>query len=624
MSDNIEDIAEEQTDERATQPSGVFHRAFALRAEPIDVEARRVEIAVSSEEPVERSFGIEKLSHRASAINLDFFDGGRAPLLLDHDPRQQIGVVEKTSVDEQEGRLRATVRFSKSALAEEVFNDVIDGIRGNVSVGYSVDSMVEETKDDDESVTRFIVDKWTPLETSIVSIPADTSVGIGRSATIQNIKKEEVEMTEEVTVDETQIREHAASEAKAEERKRVREISSLSGRHQLKELGDKAIDAGTSVDEFRAQVLESIGDAKPLYDPVDQPDISKNEQRDFSILKAIRASASGDWSDAGYEREVSAEIARKMGREAKGFYVPSAGWQQRNIIVGTNADGGFMKGTDHLGNEFIAALRGRLVVAEMGARIMTGLQGDVAIPKISAGGSAGFVGEGSSVSEVNQTFAQVSLAPKTLGTFTDLSRKLVYQSDPSAEAVIREDLLAAVAAKIEDVCIEGDGSNEPTGITKTSGIGSVAQGTNGGAPNWSSVTSLVKEVEQDNAALSDNLGFLTNPKVKHKLAGTAKVSSSDSVMILDEPWNSLYGYPIRFTTHVPSDLTKGSTSGSCSAMIFGDFAQLMIGFWSAPDVLVDPYTGGAAGNIRILVHQDLDVAVRHAQSFAACLDYTTT
>ena len=199
-----------------------------------------------------------------------------------------------------------------------------------------------------------------------------------------------------------------------------------------------------------------------------------------------------------------------------------------------------------------------------------------------------------------------------------------YQSDPSAEAVIRDDLLAAVAAKIEDVAIEGGGSNEPTGITQTSGIGSVAIGTNGGAPTWASVTALVKEVEQDNAALSNSQAFLTNPKVKHKLAGTAKVGSSDSVMVLDAPWNELYGYPMCITTHVPSDLTKGSTSGTCSAMIFGDFAQMMIGFWSATDVLVDPYTGGPQGYIRILVHQDLDVAIRHAQSFAACLDYTTT
>jgi HK97 family phage major capsid protein len=119
------------------------------------------------------------------------------------------------------------------------------------------------------------------------------------------------------------------------------------------------------------------------------------------------------------------------------------------------------------------------------------------------------------------------------------------------------------------------------------------------------------------------LAYLTNPKVKAKLASTAK-GSGDSVMIMEAPWDRLYGYPMGITTHVPSDLTKGSTSGTCSAMIFGDFSQLMMGFWSSPDVLVDPYTGGSAGNTRVIVLQDVDVAVRHAQSFAAVLDYTTT
>jgi HK97 family phage major capsid protein len=123
--------------------------------------------------------------------------------------------------------------------------------------------------------------------------------------------------------------------------------------------------------------------------------------------------------------------------------------------------------------------------------------------------------------------------------------------------------------------------------------------------------------------ISDNLTFITNPKVKSKMATVAKVSSTDSVMILNDPWDHLYGYPLAISTHLPSDLTKDSTSGSCSTMIFGDFSQLMIGFFSAADVLVDRYTGGAAGTVRIIVHQDVDVAVRHAQSFAATLDLTT-
>ena len=609
----------EELDDEPLLRAGVQYRVFGAQRQVIDADARTVQLAISSEEGVERSFGTEILVHDEDAIDLKFLRSGRAPLLLDHDPRKQIGVVESVHLDETDHRLRAVVRFGRNGLASEVFSDVEDGIRANVSIGYRI-ADIEQADDEDGAVFR--VTAWQPLEVSIVSIPADTSVGVGRSASVHPPKVEEAAMSEQQIdqVDVEAVRAQATEVAKAEFAKTSAEILALGAKHNKRDLANKAIGEGYSVEQFRGALLDVIGNDKPLE--VAEPDISPREERQFSFLRAINAAATNDWRNAGYEREMSDEIANRLGKSPKGFFVPAAAWGQRNIIAGTDADGGFLKPTDHLGNEFIAALRGRLVTAGLGARIMTGLQGDISIPKISAGVAAAFVGEGSAVAEVNQTFAAVTLAPKTLGAFTDISRKLMAQSDPSAEAIVRDDLLGAVAAKLEDVTIEGDGSNEPTGITKTSGIGSVAIGTNGGVPTWASVTNLVKEVEVDNAVIADSTAFLTNPKVKSKLANTAK-GSGDSVMILDAPWDQLYGYPLAVTTHVPGDLTKGSTSGSCSAMIFGDFSQLMMGFWSAPDILVDPYTGGSAGNTRVIVMQDVDVAVRHAQSFAAVLDYTT-
>ena len=231
----------------------------------------------------------------------------------------------------------------------------------------------------------------------------------------------------------------------------------------------------------------------------------------------------------------------------------------------------------------------------------------------------------SAVAAVNQTTAQITMQGRTLGCYEDVSRLLLLESDPSIEAIVRDDILSAMADKIESVAIHGGGSNEPSGIVATTGIGnSVAGGTNGLAPTWAThVPTLVKEVEIDNAALNaGTLGFLTNPKVKSKLASTAKVASTDSIMILNDPWNALYGYPLAITTNVSSALTKG-TSSVASALIFGDFSQLILGLWNTPDVLVDPYTNGSKGTIRIVVLQEVDLAVRHAQSFAACLDVLT-
>ena len=267
-----------------------------------------------------------------------------------------------------------------------------------------------------------------------------------------------------------------------------------------------------------------------------------------------------------------------------------------------------------------------MVLAELGMRTMSGLTTKVQIPKVSAGAAAAFVAESGAVADQTVTTAQITLQARTLGARSSVSRLLLLESDPSIEQIVRDDLVAAIASKIQDVMIEGGGSNEPTGVTQTSGIGAINVGDNGGPPTWALITNLVREVEVDNAVINDStLGFATNPKLKSKMAQVAKVGSSDSVMLLNDPWTSLYGYPIRFSTDVPSNLTKGTTSGTCSALIFGDWSQLIMASWGAsPDVLVDPYSSSSDGTVQIIVFSEIDAAVRHAQSFAATVDYTTT
>ena len=146
-------------------------------------------MSISSETAVERSFGNEVLEHSKEAIDLSFLASGRANLLLDHDPKQVVGVIEDVYLDEDTRRLRAKVRFGRSELASSVYADVKDGIRSNISVGYQIERL--ERKDDKTYVAR----KWKPLEASIVSIPADMSeIGIGRSAQVST------EIAESVTL----------------------------------------------------------------------------------------------------------------------------------------------------------------------------------------------------------------------------------------------------------------------------------------------------------------------------------------------------------------------------------------------------------------------------------------
>ena len=587
----------------------------ARAADMVEEDDRRVRMSISSEEPVERSFGLEVLRHDDGAADLSRLNSGHAPLLLDHDLTKQIGVIERTYLDQADRKLRSVVRFGKSALAQEVYQDVKDGIRSNVSIGYQIRTMEDKRADGTVGISS-----WLPYEASIVSVPADAGVGVNRKAEFiePTIKTEEKVIMSEVNHDE--IREAAAEAAKRDFQKNASEIINLAVKHNRRDLADQAIGQGQSVAQFRATLLDAIGEGKPLEQSAGAVDMSAEEERSYSFMKAVRGLVNGSGLQ-GLEREVSEQIAKNNGREARGFYAPDSFWGgKRDLTVGTATAGGHLVGTDHLGDQFVDALRSRLVFNELGARFMTGLRGDVAIPKLATGVSAGFVAENGATSEVNAVFSQITMSPKSLGAFTDVSRLLMIQSDPSVEQIVRDDLLNAIAQKIEDVAIEGGGSNEPTGITGTTGIGSVAIGTNGGAIAWDDIVNLVKEVEVDNAAINGNtLAYLTNPKVKSLMASTAKVASTDSVMLLDAPWNSLYGYNLSITNNVPSDLTKG-TGTALSAMVFGDFSQLMMGFFSTPDVLVDPYTAGSTGAVRIRVMQELDIAVRHAQSFAACLD----
>ena len=612
---------------------GLETRTFALEFERAEGEEdnRTMSISFASEEPVLRSFGWEILSHERGDIDFDFIGSGRAPLLLSHDPETQIGVVESASLSETERKSRAVVRFGNGLLASEIFRDVQDKIRANISVGYTITELMKQ--DEQREAQDVYRAKFQPKEISVVSIPADSQVGIGRAEKTKNlIESKKMEDTKVEIVAETPSvnAEKVKQDALVERSKEIKEMQNLGVRHNMRDFTDECIHNGTDLFTFREKMLDKI-ETKPLSALDDPVDIQPKEAKRYSFLKALNAASRGDWQNAGFEHEMSREMAHKSGKSPQGFFVPDYAWRpdmytaKRELTVGTDGTGGYFAPSAQLGSEWIGALRSKMVLADLGMRTMSGLTTKIQIPKIAAA-TAGFVAESGDVSDNTQVTTQLTMIGRTLGARSTISRLLLLESDPSIEQIVRDDLVSAISSKIQDVAIEGGGSNEPTGVTKTSGIGSIAGGTNGQSPAWNThVPTLVKEVEQDNAALNDGtLGWLTNPKVKSKMAAVAKVSSSDSVMILNDPWTSLYGYPIKFTTDCPSDLTKGSASGVCSAMIFGDWSQVLLGAWGAsPDVLVDPY-GNNDGGVKIIVFSEVDVAVRHAQSFAACLDVLTT
>jgi HK97 family phage major capsid protein len=618
----IEEASEDETvvDEREERdaPQEIVHRSMGMESKVVDEETRRVRIAVSSEKPVERSFGNEILVHDARSIDMDFLASGRAPLLLDHDPEKQIGVIESVDLDSESRRLRAVARFGKGALAQEIFSDVVDGIRTNISVGYRVNKMEKSGSD------SYRVSSWSPLEVSVVSIPADSSVGLGRSATasepqasqepVNETRQGEITMSENI-VDIEAVKAEAAKNAA----RNASEILSLGSRHNKRDMAEKAISEGRSVAEFRGMLLDAIGTDKPL-EQTSEIGFTKEEKREYSLARAVRNMAAGKFG--GFEAEVSQELAARYGKDPRGFYVPMDIFK-RDVTTASPANGSNLVPTDHLGAEFIDALRANLVISGLGARMMSGLKGDVAIPAMNAKTAVGFVAENNApAAEGAPSFRQVTMAPRTMVQYIDISRKLMMQSDPSVDAVLRNDMVQQFASKLDEVAIEGGGANEPTGILGTSGIGSVALGTNGGAITYASLVNLEREVAIDNA-LAGSLAYLTNPKVVAAMRQTARQTSGVEGNFILNDTNTLLGYRVASSTLVPSDLTKGTSSGVCSAVVFGNYADLMIGLFGGLDVLVDPYTGSSTGATRIAMYQDVDVAVRHAESFAAIKDVTT-
>lgn len=604
-SEEADEVREEEPDAaaeaRQSSATAIVRRADTLDAE--EIEDRRVRMSVSSEAPVDREFGREIVVHTKKTLNIDFGKSGNMPLLLNHDPEDQIGVIDSMTLDEESRKVRAVARFSRSERASEILEDIRDGIRSNVSIGYIVNKMVRDDEDED---TYRVVDAEIK-EVSIVSLPADSSVGVGRSFNNQVITVEEnTPMTEETkTTDQ-------AVENKCD----PKEIMALGKRHNLVDLAVDAVAAQMPTDQFRGQLLEKI-ESKPLE--VDHTvGLNERETRQYSLMNGIRSLMSGESS---FEKEVSQELQQRYGQDPRGMYVPSE-FFSRDITTGSPAHGSRLIETEHLAGDFVDALRANLVTASLGARMMTGLQGDVQIPALNAATAAAFVAENGAPTEGAPTFRQITMAPKELRAYVDISRRLAFQSSPSVEDVIREDLIQGFARKVDEVAIEGGGSNEPTGILQTSGIGSVAMGTNGGAITYAKLVDLEEEVAVDNA-LTDNAAYLTNPKVVSAMRQTSRQSSGVEGNFILNDENTLLGYRVARSTLVPSDLTKGSSSGVCSAVVFGNFNDLMIGMFGGLDVVVDPNADLTTGAVRVAAFQMIDVAVRHAQSFAAIQDVTT-
>jgi HK97 family phage major capsid protein len=600
----------------------IVHRSIEISTRKIDSKARTVELSFSSEASVARWFGNEVLDHNPASVRLGRLNNGGA-LLIDHDSARQVGVIERATIG-SDRKGRALVRFGKGQLADEVFQDVVDGIRRLVSVGYQIHSKETESKSGGVEVVR--VTDWEPYEISLVSIPADDSVGIGRSMQITPTKSNS-------NIRNTMSSQISQTDSATAERNRVSNI--LEFADNMSRSFGKTIDAraaiqsGATVDQLREDHRASTANSlsSTSYTIGATPDNFFGERAHntdmnisgYSLGRAIRQAAKGRLD--GLEGEISQELARRGGISPSGFLCPSDLLSTRGMSVSgdSGAYGASTVGTAKLG--FIQALRPYLAVAEAGATILDGLTSNIDIPRQSAASTATWKSEVAELDEKTPAIDQVELRPRRVGAYTVFSKQLLAQSSSDVEGLIRNDLMMACATALDSAALKGGGTNEPTGILSTAGIGSVVGGTNGLAPTWAHIVQLVARLEAENAA-GQNMAFIINAATAAKLRATPKIASTDSAMILEG--DKLLGHKVLVSANVPGTLVKGSSGAVCSAILFGDFSKLILGsFGPGIDIIVDGLTLATSGRTRVIANYLCDIGVRTPKGFAAMLDALT-
>ena len=573
-------------------------------------DGERIPVVVSTEYPVDRGDFVEILAHEPQHVDL-----ARAPLPVveAHDIRRlPIGVVEELVVDHAAGTLRGFFRPGTSARAREVLADIKAKVVRSLSIGYV---LLREVERIGSSAIRFA---FQPYEVSVVAVPADPGAGFYRSQ-------------DKITMQDTIQAPAAAQRGATNEADRVKSIVALgeSYKRYLRD-GDinDAVQSGTTPDQFREVIMARM-ESGASDTSVRSIGMSRAETQRYSLARAIQASVTGDWSKAGLEREASHACARAFGQTPEGFFVPHEYWS-RDFNVGTSTEAGNLVATDLRTDLFVDVLRNKLVLARLGVRIIPGLTGNVDIPRKSAASTLGMLTEIGSASETHPDTAKVTLSPKRIGAYVEYSKQALIQSALPLEGLLRDDLLQSSMVLIEDQCLNGPGTGaNMRGIRNTTGIGTSTAGANGATVAWSHFLDLEAACGNANAMPGALAGYLTNSKVKSKAKGVQRGTNLDFIIAGDSRADAdggvtLNSYLALFTNNVPSNLTKGTSTTICSAALFSsDWSTMVLGLFGAPDVVVDPYSLAATGQVRITLNQFADFGVRQPAAVAKIEDLLT-
>ena len=522
-------------------------------SELIELEVRNNEFfdaTLSTENPVMREYNEEILLHSPENIS---FHTKKLPLLLNHNPEEQIGVVENIRLKGK--KLVGSVRLGSTAVAQAMLKDIKDGIRENLSIGYQIlNSFVNEEG-------QRIVDKFKILEASLVAVPADNYAGIGRSLSwhhksgntfIRSLSNKGISIMES----KKEIR---------SERERVSEILSLADFHDKRELGAEFIECGSTVEEFRSALLDEVSSKPMSFGSRNIP------HEEYSVARAIEGLI--DPTKRGYEFEVSKDMERNFNKQ-----------NPNSVLIDTRA----MTGSSNTVQTSVQAsvepfLQQKSVIGNLNTRTFSGLQGDLTIPVgNSASGFTPIQTDGTTqVAETDISITSKTLTARRFGDVVPLSYGILQQASPNIEQFVRSNIADTFAKNFDDQVIGGSGSSgNLTGILNTTGINTVSN--SGSEVTFDNFLSAISLIGADEVELS-NVALIINPANIDNLVSAVKYSSTASPLLDMEIRDNCYvgsmmGFPVYATTKISAD-----------NYLMGDFSYLAIGQWGGIEISLNPF-----------------------------------
>ncbi len=630
-----------------------LYREATFERGAVNEEERTIELSISSDAPYRRWFGDEILDHSEKSIDMGRMRNG-ANLLFNHDRSFVLGKIIEARTD---GKcLRVKAKMAENSKAQDLWPDIKSGVISKASVGYSVEKMVLEKEGNPKKgeADVYRVTNWRPYEGSLVTIPADDSVGLGRAVgddkmTIHVGAEKNIENSVDVETQRKQREPNSKNSMSDEnktpvidviaerkgaveaERQRVKEITELATHFRTHGLAGRKIDAselaaqcirdGKTVQDFQNEAVRgNFAEVKPVETKTPELGMSEKDKRQFSLVRAMRCFANKRPLE-GLEKEASEAHAKLIGKdpEGSGFFIPEdvmngraypngynkeVNSQIRALFSNVYSGAGALVADDLSAFSLIELLRNQMLVVQMGARSLSGLRGNVPIPRQTGGATASWLAEDSTITATQQTVGQLNLTPHKLAAATAYTQQLLAQSSVDVENFVRQDLMAVIAIARDLAAINGSGvSGQPLGIINTTGLSTNVTLASAESLTYAKAVAFETNVSLNNANVG-KLGYLTSIGAKANAKQLAEISAANSNPV----WKNdmVNGYPAKATNQMPT----------ATGVLFGNWDDLILASWGENSVIVDPYSLSLQGQVRIVMQMMCDNGLRHAASFA--------